>query len=58
MDKTISQPAKKGDNVSYYNAKGQRRVGVVQGWRDGKVIVLHPDHYTELVPDADLYLLD
>lgn len=58
MNKTISQPTKKGDQVAYYNAKGQRRVGVVQDWRDGKVVVLHRAGYTELVPEADLYLLD
>ncbi|WP_342050623.1 MULTISPECIES: hypothetical protein [unclassified Cupriavidus] len=58
MNKTISQPTKKGDQVAYYNAKDQRRVGVVQGWRDGKVVVLHRAGYTDLVPQADLYLLD
>lgn len=58
MNKTINQPAKKGDQVAYYNAKGQRRVGLVQGRRDGKVVVLHRARYTELVPEADLYLLD
>lgn len=35
-----------------------RRTGTVQGWRDGKVIVLHPAKYTELLAEADLYPFD
>lgn len=35
-----------------------RRTGTVQGWRDGKVIVLHSAKYTELVADVDLYSFD
>ncbi|WP_338618356.1 hypothetical protein [Pigmentiphaga sp. CHJ604] len=34
-----------------------RRVGTVKGRRDGKVVVQHADHTTDLVHEADLYLL-
>ena len=69
---SINQQIKKGDKVAHYikrrtsavehaaNSGGEqvRRIGTVQGWRDGKVIVLHAAKYTELVAEADLYFLD
>lgn len=67
---SIHRPLKKGDRVAYYiNRKVStghhsarieqvRRTGIVQGWRDGKVIVLHAAGYTETIADADLYLVD
>jgi hypothetical protein len=35
-----------------------RRTGIVQGWRDGKVVVLHKAGYTEELNAADLYLVE
>jgi hypothetical protein len=58
---------KKGDRVAYYikrnistghhstRSEKVRRTGIVQGWRDGKVIVLHAAGYTEDLAEADLY---
>lgn len=66
----IRQPLKKGDRVAYYIKRRistghhstrsiqVRRTGIVQGWRDGKVIVLHLAGYTETIADADLYLVE
>ena len=34
-----------------------RRTGIVQGWRGGKVIVLHKAGYTEDLAEADLYYI-
>jgi len=62
---SIHHTLKKGDRVAYYITRSisagveqVRRVGTVQGWRDGKVIVLHPAKYTELVAEADIYLVE
>lgn len=62
---SIKQPIKQGDKVAYYIQRSTstgveqvRRVGTVRGRRDGKVIVLHPAKYTELVPEADIYLCE
>ena len=64
----IDQPIKKGDRVAYYISRNisaghhstrsiqVRRTGIVQGWRGGKVIVLHKAGYTEDLNPADLYL--
>jgi len=61
----IHHPIEKGDRVAYYLTRNSssgveqvRRVGTVQGWRDGKVIVLHPAKYTELVAQEDLYFVE
>ena len=35
-----------------------RRTGIVQGWRDGKVVVLHAAGYTEDLAETDLYLVE
>ena len=63
-------PLKKGDRVAYYikrtistgnhstRSEQIRRVGIVQGWRDGKVLVLHKAGYTEIVAESDLYLVE
>ena len=62
---SINQPIKKGDKVAYYiqrristGHQRVRRVGTVQGWRNGKVVVLHPAKYTELVAETDLYFVE
>ena len=62
---SMKQPIKQGDKVAYYirrristGVEQVRRVGIVQGWRDGKVIVLHAAGYTETIADADLYLVE
>lgn len=62
---SIHQPLKLGDKVSYYiqrristGMEQVRRIGTVRGWRDGKVIVLHPAKYTTLVAEAELYLVE
>jgi len=66
----IDQPLKKGDRVAYYinrnistghhstRIEQVRRTGIVQGWRDGKVVVLHKAGYTEDLAEADLYFAD
>jgi hypothetical protein len=66
----IDQPLKKGDRVAYYIKRNistghhstcsiqVRRTGIVQGWRDGKVVVLHKAGYTEDLAEADLYLVE
>jgi hypothetical protein len=62
---SMKQPLKQGDKVAYYiqrristGVEQVRRTGIVQGWRDGKVIVLHVAGYTETIADADLYLVE
>ena len=65
------QPSlKKGDRVAYdihrKSSSGHhstrlvpvRRTGIVQGRRDGKVIVLHKAGYTEALAQTDLILID
>jgi hypothetical protein len=54
----FSRPTRIGDEVAYYNARGIRRVGIVKGWREGKVMVQHNAGYFELIADEALYLLD
>ncbi len=66
----IDQPLKKGDRVAYYinrnistghhstRIEQVRRTGIVQGWRGGKVVVLHKAGYTEDLAEADLYLAE
>ncbi len=68
--KSIHHTLKKGDRVAYYinrnistdhcstRREQVRRTGIVQGWRDGKVIVLHKAGYTEALTEADLYYLE
>ena len=63
-------PLKKGDRVAYYinrnvsaghhstRSEQVRRIGIVQGWRDGKVIVLHKAGYTEDLVETDLYFVE
>lgn len=62
---SIHHPIKLGDKVAYYvqrltstGTAQLRRVGIVNGWHDGKVIVLHKAGYTKMVADADLYLVE
>ena len=67
---SILHALKKGDRVAYYinrnvgaghhitRSERVRRTGIVQGWRDGKVIVLHTAGYTETIADTDLYLVE
>lgn len=62
-------PLQQGDKVAYYvqrrvsaghhttRIEQIRRTGIVQGWRGGKVIVLHKAGYTEDLAEADLYYL-
>jgi predicted RNA-binding protein with TRAM domain len=63
----VQPPLKKGDKVAYYitrrvshgsGIEQVRRTGIVQCWRDGKVVVLHKAGYTEHLNDADLYLVE
>lgn len=66
---SIRHPLQQGDKVAYYvqrrvsaghhttRIEQIRRTGIVQGWRDGKVIVLHKAGYTEDLAEADLYYL-
>ena len=66
----IRRTLQKGDHVAYYinrtistghhstRTTQVRRTGIVQGWRDGKVIVLHTAGYTETIADTDLYLVE
>ena len=60
----IRHTLQKGDRVAYYitrrvsygtGIEQVRRTGIVQGWRDGKVVVLHKAGYTEDLTEADLY---
>lgn len=66
---SIRHPLQQGDKVAYYvqrrvsaghhttRIEQIRRTGIVQGWRGGKVIVLHKAGYTEDLAEADLYYL-
>ena len=66
---SIHHPLQQGDKVAYYvqrrvsaghhttRIEQIRRTGIVQGWRGGKVIVLHKAGYTEDLAEADLYYL-
>ena len=61
----IQTTLKKGDKVAYYIARRvsygngiERRTGIVQGWRDGKVVVLHKAGYTEDLNAAALYIIE
>ena len=70
MNTNIHHTLQKGDRVAYYIDRNistvhhstrttqVRRTGIVQGWRDGKVVVLHKAGYTEDLNDADLYLVE
>ena len=70
MNTNIHHTLQKGDRVAYYidrkistghhstRIEQVRRTGIVQGWRGGKVIVLHKAGYTEDLNDADLYLVE
>jgi hypothetical protein len=67
---SIHHPLQQGDKVAYYvqrrvsaghhttRIEQIRRTGIVQGWRDGKVIVLHKAGYTEDLAEADLYYIE
>ena len=67
---SIHRTLQKGDRVAYTinrtistghhstRTTQVRRTGIVQGWRDGKVVVLHQAGYTEDLNDADLYLVE
>ena len=66
----IRRTQQKGDHVAYYinrtistghhstRTTQVRRTGIVQGWRGGKVVVLHKAGYTEDVAQADLYYVE
>ena len=68
--KSIHHTLKKGDRVAYYinrnvstghhstRSEQIRRTGIVQGWRDGKVVVLHKAGYTEDLNAAALYIIE
>ena len=70
MNTNIRHTLQKGDRVAYYidrtistghhstRTTQVRRTGIVQGWRDGKVVVLHKAGYTEDLNEADLYLVE
>ena len=70
MNVPTRHPLKKGDRVAYYinrnvsaghhstRSEQLRRIGIVQGWRDGKVIVLHKAGYTEDLVETDLYFVE
>jgi len=67
---SITHPLKKGDRVAYYinrnistghhstRIEQVRRTGIVQGWRNGKVLVLHKAGYTEELDEANLCLVE
>ena len=67
---SIKHTLKTGDRVAYYinhnistghhntRIEQVRRTGIVQGWRDGKVLVLHKAGYTESLAEADLFLVE
>ena len=67
---SIRHPLQQGDKVAYYvqrrvsaghhttRIEQIRRTGIVQGWRGGKVIVLHKAGYTEDVAQVDLYYVE
>ena len=67
---SIKHTLKKGVRVAYYinrnistghhstRIEKVRRTGIVQGWRDGKVLVLHKAGYTEELDEANLRLVE
>ncbi len=67
---SIHRTLQKGDRVAYYinrtistghhstRTTQVRRTGIVQGWRGGKVVVLHKAGYTEDLAQADLYYVE
>ena len=67
---SIRHPLQQGDKIAYYvqrrvsaghhttRIEQIRRTGIVQGWRGGKVIVLHKAGYTEDLAEADLYYIE
>lgn len=67
---TIQHTLTKGDRVAYYINRNVstghrstrlvqvRRTGIVQGWRDGKVVVLHKAGYTEDLAPTELYFVE
>ena len=66
----IRRTLQKGDHVAYYinrtistghhstRTTQVSRTGIVQGWRGGKVVVLHKAGYTEDLAQADLYYVE
>ena len=60
----------RGDRVAYYihrtistghhssRSIQVRRTGIVQGYRDGRVQVLHKAGYTECLSEAQLYFVE
>lgn len=66
----IHRTLQKGDRVAYTidrtistshhstRTTQVRRTGIVQGWRDGKVVVLHKAGYTENLNEAELYFVE
>ena len=66
----IRRALQKGDRVAYTidrtistghhstRTTQVRRTGIVQGWRGGKVVVLHKAGYTEDLAQADLYYVE
>ena len=60
----------RGDRVAYYIHRTistghhssrtipVRLSGIVQGFRDGQVLVLHQAGYTESLPEAQLYFVE
>lgn len=66
----IHHALQKGDRVAYTinrtistghhstRTTQVRRTGIVQGWRDGKVVVLHAAGYTEDLAEANLTLVE
>lgn len=70
MNAPTRHTLKKGDRVAYYinrnlstghhsiRIEQMRRTGIVQGWRDGKVIVLHKAGYTEDLVETELYFVE
>ena len=57
MSTPIQHTVQPGDTVAYYNQRNIRRIGIVKGWRDGKVIVEHKAGYTELLHESELFIL-
>ena len=66
----VRRALQKGDRVAYTidrtistghhstRTTQVRRIGIVQGWRGGKVVVLHKAGYTEDLAQADLYYVE
>jgi hypothetical protein len=67
---SIHRPLTKGDRVAYYitrnismghhstRSEHVGRTGIVQGWRNGKVSVLHKAGYPENLDEARLYCVE